>query len=386
MKKAFIIVVLFVLMIFSFNSTKLCFAKEKSINDVIGEQLNNLDFSSLEDFYNNLDIKPNAENFFSIVQELLKGNYSSQQIGFKDYFFNILLTNIKTFLPQIVSIVILSIISSLASCFKGKYLSENLSSLLNISTILCVFAILFSSLISSWQTSKKAIESIAKLNEIMSPIILTLMVATGANVSASIFKPTVLIFSNLVVNIILVVVLPLIGIMTILSVINDLSYNIKLNRFIDFIANTIKWLLGIIIVIYGFYISVQGISAAIYDGVSIKAAKYAISNSVPIIGGFLKDGFDIVLAGTILIKNSVGISSVFLLFFTLLSPVIYLGVFSMSLKLIASFTENFSEGKVSNFCFSLSKCISYLNIATILTGFMMFISILLMIISANAFI
>jgi hypothetical protein len=53
--------------------------------------------------------------------------------------------------------------------------------------------------------------------------------------------------------------------------------------------------------------TVQGITSASIDGISIRATKYAISNSIPIVGGFLRDGFDIVIAGSVLIKNAVGI-------------------------------------------------------------------------------
>ena len=130
----------------------------------------------------------------------------------------------------------------------------------------------------------------------------------------------------------------------------------------------------------------QWISSAIHDGISVKAAKYAISNSIPLIGGFLKDGFDLFVAGSILIKNAVGVASVIVLIYYVMSPILHVVVYSLLLKLVAAVTQTISDSKISDLCSLISKSLTYVNVALILTGFMMFITILLMIFSASAFI
>ena len=132
--------------------------------------------------------------------------------------------------------------------------------------------------------------------------------------------------------------------------------------------------------------TVQGIASATYDGVSIKAAKYAISNSIPIVGGFLRDGFDIVVAGSVLIKNSVGIACLFGFLIMIISPVIKMSVFSLMLKGCSAIVEPISDPRIPNFCASISKCINYLVAITLVSSFMFFINVLLMIFTANAFI
>ena len=99
----------------------------------------------------------------------------------------------------------------------------------------------------------------------------------------------------------------------------------------------------------------------------------------------MRDGFDLVVAGSVLIKNSVGVASIVVLFFYILSPVIKIAVFGLMLKLVAAVTESISDSKISDLCSCVAKSISYLNVLILLSGFMMFISILLMIFSANAF-
>ena len=134
------------------------------------------------------------------------------------------------------------------------------------------------------------------------------------------------------------------------------------------------------------FVSVNGISSAVHDGISIKALKYTISNSIPLVGGFLKDGFDLIVAGSVLIKNAVGVVGIFVLFFIILSPVIKIAVFVLLLKLVSAITETINDSRVSNMCLVISKSFSLLNSIVLIVAFMMFISLLLMIFSASAFV
>ena len=128
----------------------------------------------------------------------------------------------------------------------------------------------------------------------------------------------------------------------------------------------------------------QGLVAGVHDGVSVKATKYLISNSVPIVGGLISSGYDLIAAGSVLIKNAVGVGVVILLFFTVLSPVIYIFAFSFILKLAAGFTESIADNRLSEVCTSVAKHTNYLLAMILLTGFMMLIMVILMTLSANA--
>ena len=111
-----------------------------------------------------------------------------------------------------------------------------------------------------------------------------------------------------------------------------------------------------------------------------------MSNSIPIVGGLLRDGFDIVVAGSVLIKNSVGVVCIIGILYYVISPVIYIATFSLLLKIITAIIQPITDDRITSFCTSVSKGISYLNACILVVGLMFFIIVLLMIISANAFI
>lgn len=385
-KKITFVTIVFVclLTIFSINLLNSKTVRAETLYENVNEQINNIDFTKLESL--SYDLEEGENSFLLNFNKIINGNYSVNYESFFEYVKNTIINNTLDFMPTLVTILAISVFSSLINSSKSVVNSEGVASIINLVCYLTVVLLLSTKIFSYFSNAKKIIENISKINEIMSPIIITLMIASGGTISASIYKPTVTFFTNGIVNLILLVVFPLISLTLIFGVISVFSKTVKLNKFVDFFSSTIKWIIGLTITIFGLFLSVQGITGAMHDGISIKAAKYAISNSVPLVGGFLRDTFDLTVAGSVLIKNAVGISSIIILINYIITPVVEIAVFSLVLKLASAFTECISDNKTTELCGYVSKSLTFLNAVILLTGFMLFITILLMIFSANAFI
>lgn len=379
-KVASLILILF--SIFAFNDVKIVYAD--NLSDTINEQMENIDLSKLEEYFNSLEHLPENFDFFSCINLMLKGEYDFDFNSITEYIFKLFFFNVKKSLPTFLIIIAIALFCGIIQKLKCNFMSEGISEIIFFVCLLTIIILLVNEIVSIWKITENIIKNIANLAEIMSPIILTLMVASGGNVSAKVYKPAVAFLSNGVINIFLSIVMPLIAIMIIFNVISNFSPSLKLEKFSLVASNLIKWVIGIIITVFGIFLSVQGITSATYDGVSIRATKYALSNSIPIVGGFIRDGFDLVVAGSILIKNVVGITSVFALFYLIISPVIYIATFSLLLKLVSAIISPITDCKISTFCESMSKCISYISAVLISVGFMLFITILLITFSASS--
>ncbi len=384
MKKA--VYISLAILIFLFTLTPTSVAHADSLEENINSQLQNLDLSMFEEYFNNIKNLPNNSNFFSYINGLLKGEYDLKFDNIFSYIFSSLFASAKSFIPIFVSIVVIALFCNLMQKLKGDFSNEGIGEVINFVCLLSIIILLLSQIISLWQNTKNIIENIGKLTEIMSPIILTLMVASGGNASAAVYKPAVAFLSNGVLSIFLYVVMPLVAIMMVFYVISSFSSSIKLDKFIEISAGIIKWTIGLIITIFTVFLSVQGITSATFDGVSLKATKYVVSNSVPLVGGLIRDGFDLVIAGSVLIKNVIGITGVVALFYVIISPILQIVAFSFLLKLISAMIEPIADNKIVSFCNGMSKSITYLSVALISVGFMLFITILLITFSANAFI
>ena len=357
--------------------------KADALSDNVSDQLNNLDLSALEDFVNNLKDKP--ENFVvrKYIEQLLAGNYTTDYSLFLGFIFDLITNSLTEILPSLLCIFSIVLFCGILQNFKSAFISNGLGNVINFVCVLSIILILGTQLFNIWINVKNIIENIANFIEIMSPIILTLMIASGGKTSATIYKPAVAFLSSGVVNVIINFALPLIAISIIFNIVSSFSDNIKLTKFSDLATSLFKWTIGIISTIFSLFLSVQGITSASFDGISLRATKYAISNSIPIVGGFLRDGFDVFMAGSVLIKNSVGIIGIVTLFYIILPPIIYMALFSLSLKLINAVTVSFSDNRVSELLLNISKGISYLIAVVLVVGLMLFITVLLMIFSAN---
>ena len=358
-------------------------AHAETLNENIVNQLENLDLSKLD----NLSKELNNEDatFTDTLYSIINGDYSTDYNNLFEYVREIALKKVLDFMPTLVTVIAIAVFASLIQSSKSIFAQEGVGSVINLVCYLTVILLLSSKIIYFFKNTKIIIENISKINEIMSPIILTMMIASGGSISASVYKPTVAFFTNSIVNIMLLVIFPLITLIMIFGIISVFSKDVKFNKFVDFFSSVIKWIIGITLGCFSLFLTVQGLSGAVHDGISIKAAKYAISNSIPLVGGFLRDGFDLTIAGSVLIKNAVGVSSMIVLINYILVPVIEIVIFSLILKLISAITESISDNKISQLCTFVSKTLSYLSVIILLTGFMLFLTILMMIFSANSF-
>ena len=129
--------------------------------------------------------------------------------------------------------------------------------------------------------------------------------------------------------------------------------------------------------------SIQGITASAADGISIKTAKYAIKNYVPMLGGYISDGFELARAGALIVKNALGFSGIFAMSTIVLGPILMICSVQLSLKLIIGIVEPVSDGKSKQILSVASKSLSMLLTVVIGVFMMYFVSTMLLIISLS---
>lgn len=370
---------------FIFLGQRIKTVKADELSDSIENQLENIDLEELEDYFNNLGVNGSV-GIIDRINDMLSGKFEFEYTDFFNYLLNSVFSEFLSFMPVFILVIVIAVFLGILKSIKGVFLQESILEVIYFACISGIIILIFSQVFIIVSSVKNAIENLSKLNEIISPIIITLIVASGGSSVANTIKPASVFLSGGVVQIINSVIMPLVSVMLVFTVLSNLSTGIKLKNTCDFIAGIIKWIIGIIISVFGIFTVVQGVGGAFYDGISVKAAKYILSNSVPIIGGFLKDGFDVIIAGSVLIKNSIGIVGVFLIFYTVLSPIMLIASFLLVLKFSAAVIEPLSDNKISDFCLSVGRCVNYLLVALLMVSVMLFINILMMIFSANSLI
>lgn len=358
---------------------------EESLKETTGNQLDTIDMGSLEDFYLSLEdtTKINkSPSVKEIIASIISGEYTMEYSSVFDMIATSLKEVLKNYLPALTVIIAIVFLISLTKSIKPQS-SDGVGNIIDIAGFSAVAFIVVKLLLSLLQTSIATVNTLSSQMNITFPIILTLMVAVGGNVSAKIYQPAVAMLANGMVTVFQSLLIPIFIFSVAFTVISNLSPSIKLSKSVSFLNSLFKWVVGVCFTIFIGFLSVQGITASTVDGVSIKTAKYAIKNYVPILGGYLSDGFEVIRAGSMLIKNGLGLTSIIILAGIIITPLLSILVLSLGLKLVSALVQPVADSKLTNFLASSSKLLTMLSVIIIGISLMFFISVVLMISTAN---
>lgn len=361
----------------------------KQLDENVKNQLDMLDMTELDKLLQELGVDSieifGSETFQDKVVNILDGKFIEDSGSFLEAFFKLLFSELLKIMPILASIAVISILCGLISQMKSGIMSESTGqiiffvcfSLVVVLTLVCVVGLL--------DTAQNTINLLKGQMNVAFPILLTLMAGVGGTVSVQVYQPAVALLSGGIIEIVTNIVLPLFIFTLVFSVISNLSKNVKLSKLTDFFKSSSTTILVVTFTIFTAFLSIQGLTGGAFDGVSIRAAKFATKSYIPILGGYLADGFDLILASSVLIKNSVGVAGLLLLICTILLPILQILGVCFGLKLVAAVVEPVTDSRITSFLTGIAKSIKMLVVAILAVAFMYFICVMLLIFTSNAF-
>lgn len=360
---------------------------EEDLGNNVQDIVDNLDLKELEDYLATLSQSQSAVIGFGNIKDRIKavisGNLSGQYGSFLTYIGDILGVNVLNYLPIIVSIIAIAIAYNLLSSLRGKFASDSVQNIVYFACVSLIIVILFSQVFTMITAVKQMIDGLQKQMNIFFPILLTLMTAIGAGSSVSVYKPGVAILASGISELITVFILPAFIISVVLTAVGNLSSGVKLGKLSGFFSGSSKWLLGTAFFLFSAFMAVQGITASVYDGVSIRTAKFAISKYVPIIGGYLSDGINLVMSGSVLVKNAIGATAIVLLFVSVLPVIIQIIILNLSLRFAGAVIEPLGDDRMSALVTNLGKNLTLLISIVLAITFLYFIFLVLIVCTGN---
>lgn len=348
---------------------------QEELSQVVDDTLAKLDFGDLS----NLSVF-GGDNFVTIIGQILSGKFFE---NYPDIFSGIMAAVggvVLAVLPVVVLIVAITILCGFVGTAKDN---GGISNLVFFVAYAAVVLIVVGSVVDLVAMVGNTLQMLKNQVDLVFPIILTLMVAGGANASAGIYQPAVAVLSSGIIQIFTLVVMPLFVISFAFSVVSHLAPNTKLDKFVSFFTALFKWIVGICFTVFLSFMAIQGITAGSFDSISIRATKMTVSGYIPIVGNYLSQGFDLIMASSILIKNAVGLSGILLLLGIVLTPIIKIVVFSLAIKLASAVTQPVGDSRISNFLTAIGKSFSMLVACLIGVSFMYLVSLALFIMTGN---
>lgn len=178
------------------------------------------------------------------------------------------------------------------------------------------------------------------------PLLLTLLTALGGSASSAFLHPMVVAASGSMVFLAREVILRLVMCTCAVTTVNHLSDRAHLTRMARLLRSGVCWLLGVSFTVFLGAMSLQGVCSASIDGMVIRAAKYAVDNFVPVVGGMFSDTMDTLVGCTLIVKNALGVTAVFVLLSAILGPMMRTMAVVFVMKLSAALLEPVADGDV----------------------------------------
>ncbi|MBE4910456.1 stage III sporulation protein AE [Bacillus luteolus] len=300
-------------------------------------------------------------------------------IGFLKYLFYELLANGKL----LSTLIMLTIFSMFLQTLQNSFEKSTVSKVAYALVYMVLIIIALNSFRVAISYAEEAISTMTNFILALVPLLLALMASSGGLISAAFFHPIIIFLMNTSGLLIQYVVLPLLFLSALLSIVSTLSDHYKVTQLAQLIRNISIGLLGTFLTIFLGVISVQGASAAVSDGITIRTAKFITGNFVPVIGRMFTDATDTIISASVLLKNTVGIVGVAILLLLAAFPAIKILSLALIYKIAAALLQPLGGGPVIACLDIISKSVIYIFAALAIVSLMFFLSMTVIIAAGN---
>ena len=387
MKKILLLLIIFLFM----PSTAIAGENQDQNNidmgELVDEILEQVDTYELENIIGQMNIETKdylpSLNIREIISSLARGKFSLNSkdlfMGIMKYLFNEVIMNSGI----LARLILLSIICALLQNLQSSFESHSVGEIAYNIVYFVILGMAIQSFAMAIKIGVEAIDSMVQFMYALLPTLIALLTATGALSSAALFQPIVTFTVNMLSTFVKNIILPLIFFGAILNLINYISSKVQIYKLAGLIKQATVVLLGFVMTIFLGIMTIQGVAASSFDGVTARTAKYAVDNLIPIIGGFLSDAVDTIIGCSLLIKNAVGAFGLFFLFIIILFPLIKIVALILIYKLSSAMIEPIADGRIVDSLNDMAKSLILVFVAVLSVAIMFFIVVTIIISTGN---
>ena len=241
-----------------------------------------------------------------------------------------------------VIIIIHSILKSISDSLEN----DNISKLIYYVQYIAIVTIIMGNFSDIINLVKETSTNLVGFMNTLIPVLVSLMLYTGSLTTTSVLEPIILFMINFIGNLIQDILIPIVLIITSISIISKISDKVQIDKISKFLKSSTVWFLGLILTVFVGIVSLEGTLSSSVDGITAKTAKAIVSSAVPVVGKILGDVVDSVLGCGVILKNAVGFVGVIIIVGICILPILKLTVLMFSYKLIAGISEVIADAKI----------------------------------------
>ncbi len=302
-----------------------------------------------------------AENFLDENDITVEDPESVSKIGvgdWLDYLLNLIKEFLSSPLKLLGALLLVIVFTSVATGILSS--NSNLLNIISIISVLSCTAILFN-------TISECIDSVSNTLSHLSIFIMSYVpifssvVATCGNASSGVsYYVIVLLLCEIITFVIDYILVPFVSFSLASSIVESINPNLSVNGFSRGLLSVAKWTLGLITTIFIGVTSIQSIIGTSVDTVGIRAAKFAASSMIPVVGGAMSDAYSTLMGSLSLIKSSVGVLGIIIILVAALKPVVIVVCLKFSVWISSVIAAFFEQTRISSLLRGINGVLSIL--------------------------
>ncbi len=307
------------------------------------------------------DTPDEADDFINGNNISIEDPESASKIGVGDWL-DYLLDLVKEFLSSplklLGALLLVIVFTSVATGILSD--SSNILNIISIVSVLSCTAILFKTISECVDSVSHTISNLSVF--IMSYVpIFSSVVATCGNASSGVsYYVLVLFLCEIITALIDYILVPFVSFSLASSIVESINPNLSVNGFSRGLLSAAKWILGLATTIFIGVTSIQSIIGTSVDTVGVKAAKFAASSMIPVVGGAMSDAYSTLMGSLTLIKNSVGVIGIIIILAAALKPVVMVVCLKVSVWISAVIAAFFEQNRIGSLLRGINNVLSIL--------------------------
>lgn len=202
------------------------------------------------------------------------------------------------------------------------------------------------------------------------PLLLTLMAAMGGSAGATLMQPAVVAAAGSMTGLIRHVTLPLATAAGVLTMLCHLGNGLRLDRLASLAHRAATWTLGLCFTVFIAVLMTRGVTAAAVDGITLRTAKYALDNLIPVVGGLFADTVDTLVGSGMLVQGALGVTGLMLVLSWAMLPLCQTLCASLCYQLASALMQPVADGELARCIGGFSRVLMLLFIIQLCTAAM----------------
>lgn len=303
--------------------------------------------------------------FKNIANDILnKNNIDHKNLILKlvELFSKEISSAIKGAITIFIIVVIMAIISNLELEKKS-----DITSIAHLACFIIIATITIATFVQTIAMLKSVINTMSTLMQVISPFLLTVLIATGSISTTGIIQPLLLFLASSVGFIVTYFIIPLLSISVAFNTICSISENIRLEKLAKIFSSTSIWSIGVILTVFLGVLSLETSLSSSVDSLGIKTTQAAVSNFVPVVGKFFSDSFEVVVGATKIIGKTGGVIGIIGIIVVAIVPILKIASIMGIYMLLSALVEPIcTNNLISKYLYSFANI--YKTILGVLIG------------------